>query len=113
MFIIFFFNKSRVIRIRRISKQTVVNKVRKSKFKNAIKKMNLLIESKKKKKLWHYQGYYMDIVAVTDSKIYAERKIYSETFSIDRFSGTAVYSNGMMDPAEVTRYTCKKLDKLF
>ena len=66
-----------------------------------------------KKKLWHYQGYYMDIVAVTDSKIYAERKIYSETFSIDRFSGTAVYSNGMMDPAEVTKYTCKKLDKLF
>ena len=41
--------KSAIKRIRRISKQTVVNKVRKSKFRNAIKKMNLLIEGKKKK----------------------------------------------------------------
>ena len=46
--------KSAIKRIRRISKQTVVNKVRKSKFRNAIKKMNLLIEGKKKKKLWHF-----------------------------------------------------------
>ena len=41
--------KSAIKRIRRISKQTVVNKVRISKFRNAIKKMNLLIEGKKKK----------------------------------------------------------------
>tara|TARA_B100001996_G_C18603855_1_gene571003 strand:- start:47 stop:370 length:324 start_codon:yes stop_codon:yes gene_type:complete len=41
--------KSAIKRIRRISKQTAVNKVRKSKFRNAIKKMNLLLESKKKK----------------------------------------------------------------
>ena len=41
--------KSAIKRIRRISKQTVVNKSRKSKFKNAIKKMNLLLDSKKKK----------------------------------------------------------------
>ena len=41
--------KSAIKRIRRISKQTVVNKSRKSKFKNAIKKMNLLLGSKKKK----------------------------------------------------------------
>jgi hypothetical protein len=34
--------KSAIKRIRRISRQTVVNKARKSKFKNAIKKMNLL-----------------------------------------------------------------------
>ena len=42
--------KSAIKRIRRISRQTVVNKARKSKFKNAIKKMNLLLNSKKKKK---------------------------------------------------------------
>jgi len=42
--------KSAIKRIRRISKQTVVNKARKSKFKNAIKKMNLLLDLKKKKK---------------------------------------------------------------
>ena len=40
--------KSAIKRIRRISRQTVVNKVRKSKFKNVIKKMNLLLDSKKK-----------------------------------------------------------------
>ena len=40
--------KSAIKRIRRIVRQTVVNRSRKSKFKKAIKKMNLLIESKKK-----------------------------------------------------------------
>mgnify|MGYP001263812318 CR=1 FL=1 len=40
--------KSAIKRIRRISKQTAVNKVRKSKYKNALKKMNILIEGKKK-----------------------------------------------------------------
>ena len=41
--------KSAIKRIRRISRQTIVNKSRKSRFKNAIKKMNLIIDSKKKK----------------------------------------------------------------
>ena len=40
--------KSAIKRIRRISKQTVVNKARKSRYKNALKKMNLLVEGKKK-----------------------------------------------------------------
>jgi len=40
--------KSAIKRIRRISKQTAVNKVRKSRYKNAIKKMNLLINKKDK-----------------------------------------------------------------
>ena len=40
--------KSAIRRIRRISNQTTVNKVRKSRYKNALKKMNTLIESKKK-----------------------------------------------------------------
>jgi len=41
--------KSAIKRIRRISRQTIVNKTRKSRFKNAIKKMNSLLVSKKKK----------------------------------------------------------------
>ena len=41
--------KSAIKRIRRILKQTTVNKTRKSRFRNAIKKMNLLLDSKKKK----------------------------------------------------------------
>jgi len=40
--------KSAIKRIRRIATQTMVNKARKSKYKNAIKKMNLLLEGKKK-----------------------------------------------------------------
>ena len=40
--------KSAIKRIRRITTQTLVNKARKSKYRNAIKKMNLLLESKKK-----------------------------------------------------------------
>ena len=40
--------KSAIKRIRRICKQTVVNNARKSRFSNALKKMNLLIEEKKK-----------------------------------------------------------------
>ncbi len=41
--------KSAIKRVRRILRQTVVNKTRKNRFKNAIKKMNSLLDSKKKK----------------------------------------------------------------
>ena len=40
--------KSAIKRIRRVSKQTAVNKARKSRYRNALKKMNLLVEGKKK-----------------------------------------------------------------
>ena len=40
--------KSAIKRIRRISRQTQVKKARKSRYKNALKKMKLLIEEKKK-----------------------------------------------------------------
>ena len=46
--------KSAIKRIRRISRQTIVNKSRKSKFKNAIKKMNTLLDTKKKKDALEY-----------------------------------------------------------
>ena len=41
--------KSAIKRIRRISRQTTVNKSRKSRFRNAIKKMNSILEEKNKK----------------------------------------------------------------
>jgi len=41
--------KSAIKTIRRISRQTVVNKARKSRFKNALKKMNLILDKKQKK----------------------------------------------------------------
>ena len=40
--------KSAIKRVRKIVTQTMVNKARKSKYRNAIKKMNLLLEEKKK-----------------------------------------------------------------
>ena len=40
--------KSAIKKIRRISKQTAVNKARKSRYRNALKKMNILISEKKK-----------------------------------------------------------------
>ena len=46
--------KSAIKRIRRISKQTAVNKARKSRFKNALKKMNVLIDGKNKKEAIKY-----------------------------------------------------------
>ena len=40
--------KSAIKRIRKISKQTIVNKARKSRYRNVLKKMIFLIEEKKK-----------------------------------------------------------------
>ena len=41
--------KSAIKRVRRISRQTVVNKSRKSKFRSALKKMNIILDKKDKK----------------------------------------------------------------
>ena len=41
--------KSAIKTIRRITRQTEVNRTRKSRFKNALKKMNLIIDKKQKK----------------------------------------------------------------
>ena len=41
--------KSAIRRVRRVSKQTFVNRIRKSKYKSIIKEIGLLITAKKKK----------------------------------------------------------------
>ena len=46
--------KSAVRRVRRVKKQTQVNRIRRSKYKNAIKKMELLLKSKEKDKAKKY-----------------------------------------------------------
>ena len=46
--------KSAIKTIRRISKQTVVNKSRKNRFRKAIKKMNTLLEKKDKKEALNF-----------------------------------------------------------
>tara|TARA_Y100000768_G_C23840569_1_gene615947 strand:+ start:243 stop:494 length:252 start_codon:yes stop_codon:yes gene_type:complete len=46
--------KSAIRRVRRVKKQTSVNRIRKSKYKSTLKKMDLLIKSKDKKKIKEY-----------------------------------------------------------
>ena len=46
--------KSAVRRVRRVKKQTQTNRIRKSKYKNAIKQMELLIKSQDKSKIKKY-----------------------------------------------------------
>ena len=42
--------KSAIRRVRRVKKQTQVNRIRKSKYKNAVKQMELLLKTKDKEK---------------------------------------------------------------
>ena len=46
--------KSAIKTVRRISRQTLVNRSRKSRFKNAIKKMNVILDTKNKKEALEY-----------------------------------------------------------
>ena len=46
--------KSAIRRVRRVKKQTQINRIRKSKYKNAIKQMELLLKSKNKEKIKKY-----------------------------------------------------------
>jgi len=46
--------KSAIKRIRRIAKQTTVNKARKSRFRNSLKRMNLILNEKNKKEALAY-----------------------------------------------------------
>ena len=72
--------KSAVRRVRRVKKQTQVNRIRKSKYKNAIKQMDLLLKSgdkaKAKKYLPKFQSILMQVAksGVVNKKT-AARKI--------------------------------------
>ncbi len=46
--------KSAIRRVRRVKKQTQINKIRKSKYKNAVKQMELLIKTKETNKAKKY-----------------------------------------------------------
>ena len=54
--------KSAIRRVRRVKKQTRVNRIRKSKYKNAIKEMDLLIKSKQKDKAKKYFSKFQSIL---------------------------------------------------
>ena len=72
--------KSAIRRVRRVKKQTQINRIRKSKYKNAIKKMDTLLKSKEKDKakkfFKEFQSILMQVAktGVVDKKT-AARKI--------------------------------------
>ena len=72
--------KSAIRRVRRVKKQTNINRIRKSKYKNAIKKMEVLIKNKKnseaKKYFSEFQSILMQVAkSGVVSKRTASRKI--------------------------------------
>ena len=54
--------KSAIRRVRRVKKQTKVNRIRKSKYKNAIKQMDLLLKGKEKEKAKKYFSKFQSIL---------------------------------------------------
>ena len=72
--------KSAVRRVRRVKKQTQINRIRKSKYKNAVKQMELLLKSKEKEKAKKYFSKFQSILTQVAklgvvSKKTASRKI--------------------------------------
>jgi len=54
--------KSAIRRVRRVKKQTLTNRIRKSKFKNAVKKMELLLKSGDKAEIKKYLSKFQSIL---------------------------------------------------
>ena len=54
--------KTAIRKVRRVKKQTQVNRIRKSKYKNAIKQMELLLNSKEKDKAKKYFSKFQSIL---------------------------------------------------
>ena len=76
--------KSAVRKVRRVKKQTQVNKIRKSKYKNAIKNMELLLKSKDKEKAKKYFPKFQSILMqVAKSGVVSKR---TATRKISRIS---------------------------
>tara|TARA_B100001113_G_C20529246_1_gene370957 strand:+ start:186 stop:449 length:264 start_codon:yes stop_codon:yes gene_type:complete len=54
--------KSAIRRVRRVKKQTQINRIRKSKYKNAIKQMYILLKDKEKAKAKKYFSKFQSIL---------------------------------------------------
>ena len=66
--------KSAIRRVRRVKKQTKINRIRRSKYKNAIKQMELLLKSKDKQKAKKYFSKFQSILMqVAKTKIISKR----------------------------------------
>ena len=66
--------KSAIRRVRRVKKQTQTNRIRKSKYKNAIKQMDLLLKSENKEKAKKYFAKFQSILMqVAKTKVISKR----------------------------------------
>ena len=66
--------KSAIRRVRRVKKQTQINRIRKSKYKNAVKQMEMLLKSNEKEKAKKYFSKFQSILMqVAKSGIVSKR----------------------------------------
>ena len=54
--------KSAIRRVRRVKKQTQVNRIKKSKYKNAVKNVEILLKAKEKEKVKKYFSKFQSIL---------------------------------------------------
>ena len=73
--------KSAIRRIRRVKKQTLVNRVRKSKYKSAIKNMETLIKKGDKKAIKEYFPKFQSILTQVAKKGIVNKKTASRKIS--------------------------------
>ena len=73
--------KSAIRRVRRVKKQTQVNRIRKSKLKSAVKKMESLIKSKKKAEATKYFSKFQSILMQVAKSGVVNRKTASRKIS--------------------------------
>ena len=72
--------KSAIRRARRVKKQTQVNRIRKSKYKNAVKKMELLIKGKDKDKAKKFFPQFQSVLMQVAKSGAMNKKQYQEKF---------------------------------
>ena len=73
--------KSAIRRVRRVKKQTQVNRIRKSKYKNAVKQMELHLKAKDKEKSKKYFSKFQSILMQVAKKGVVNRKTAARKIS--------------------------------
>ena len=73
--------KSAIRRVRRVKKQTQVNRIRKSKYKNAIKQMDLFLKKKEKENAKKYFSKFQSILMQVAKSGVISRKTASRKIS--------------------------------
>ena len=73
--------KSAIRRVRRVKKQTQVNRIRKSKYKNAIKQMETLLKSQDKAKAKKFYSKFQSILMQVAKSGVVDRKTVARKIS--------------------------------